>query len=132
MSRTFPRAAGAMPAKLVSRMVRMPGAAGTGIPRRKSGEFIADGAAAKAARGGFFWKLFSRMRHVAVCEQKSAAALGRGRGKPLLARRRVVAFPAHADELRNARLLHGHAVKDAARFHGLAIVRDDDELCLGA
>src|SRR5262249_39689601 len=43
-----------------------------------------------------------------------------------------VAFPAHADDFGNAWLLHRYAVKNAARFHRLAIVRHDDELCLCA
>ena len=50
----------------------------------------------------------------------------------LLWRRRFRLFPAHADEFRDAGLLHGHAVKHTAHLHGLAVVRDDDELRLAA
>src|SRR6267378_7950559 len=41
-------------------------------------------------------------------------------------------FPADADKLRDAGLLHRHAIKHAAHFHGLAVVSDDDELRLAA
>src|SRR5262245_24872466 len=34
------------------------------------------------------------------------------------------------DELREPGLLHGHPVEDVRRFHGLAVVRDDEELGL--
>src|SRR3974390_3115782 len=44
----------------------------------------------------------------------------------------LIAFPAHTDQFGNAGLLHGHAVEHAAGFHSLAIVGDDDELCLRA
>ena len=43
-----------------------------------------------------------------------------------------VFFPLDGHKLRDARLLHGDAVEDRAHFHGLAIVRDDDELRLAA
>src|SRR5713226_2370465 len=56
-----------------------------------------------------------------------------GSGGGLLTwRRRCRFLPAHADKLRDARLLHGHAIKHAAHFHGLAVVGDDDELRLAA
>ena len=42
------------------------------------------------------------------------------------------AFPAHADDFRNAGFLHGHAVEHVADLHGLAVVRDHDKLCLAA
>src|SRR6516164_9354086 len=45
-------------------------------------------------------------------------------------RRSLIAFPADANKFRDARLLHCNAVEDATGFHGLAIVGDDDELCL--
>src|SRR5467141_2963792 len=45
---------------------------------------------------------------------------------------RFRSFPTNADELGDAGLLHRHAIKHAAHFHGLAIVSDDDELCLAA
>src|SRR6516162_8413102 len=45
-------------------------------------------------------------------------------------RRSLIAFPANANKLRHARLLHCNAVEDATGFHGLAIVGNDDELCL--
>src|SRR5208282_5869651 len=56
-----------------------------------------------------------------------------GCGGSLFARgRRFLAFPADADALGNAGLLHGDAVEHAARLHRLAIVGDDNELRLRA
>src|SRR5580704_9749570 len=46
--------------------------------------------------------------------------------------RHFVAFPADTNQLRYAGLLHGDTVEHAAGFHGLAVMGDDDELCLAA
>src|SRR5215510_10977917 len=34
------------------------------------------------------------------------------------------------DQVRETRLLHGHAIEDVSRLHGLAVVSDDQELSL--
>src|ERR1700692_1248295 len=55
-----------------------------------------------------------------------------GRSCFLFWRGSCVAFPADADEFRDAGLLHGDAVEYGAGLHGFAVMGDDDELRLAA
>src|SRR5206468_13007756 len=55
----------------------------------------------------------------------------RGSGCGFLFRRgKLGFFPANADQLGDAWLLHRHAIKNAAHLHRFAVVGHDDELCL--
>src|SRR5882672_7775343 len=136
MSRTFPRALGLSPAKWVSLKVFMAGADGTKeIP---STEFVHSSAAQRprqAVVGGnilkTFWKAVRRLENKEACDSllllKTRNLWPRAasccRSACLLCFWRFVAFPTHADDLGNARLLHRDAVKDASRLHRFTVVR---------
>src|SRR5712664_651529 len=78
------------------------------------------------------WRRRSPHRR-ATAGRKTRETLCGGSGCSLPLRcRRLRFFPADANELGDARLLHGHTVEHAAYLHGLAVVGDDDELCLAA
>jgi len=47
--------------------------------------------------------------------------------RPAALARTIPILPSDADEFGDAGLLHRHAIKHAAYFHGLAVVGDDDE-----
>src|SRR5208282_3119949 len=57
---------------------------------------------------------------------------GRSGGTMLSRGRLLLPFPADADELRDAGLLHGDAIEHAPSLHCLAVVGDNDELRLRA
>src|SRR5262249_1387588 len=135
----------------------MAGADGTAnVPRQSEKHSSAARREVKDGSSGFLCKTFQNAfqicvklsrRHVSKgsvtknCSERAAfgpcpetkrsgeSSSGGGCGM-LFGRGRVRALPANADKLGNARFLHRDAVKDAAHFHGLAIVRDDDELRL--
>src|SRR6266481_4293570 len=80
---------------------------------------------------GFYWEAAGPQQAAPLRHCGLISCRG-GSGGLLLWRRRFRFFPAHSDKLWDAGLLHRHAVEHAAYFHGLAVVRDDDELRLAA
>src|SRR5579872_4732915 len=93
----------------------------------------------KAVRMGSFWKncagkdYFSRVLASVTLVVLMVLGCGSSRSRSLAFRGgSLVAFPADADELGDAGLLHGDAVEDGAGLHGFAVVGDDDELRLAA
>src|SRR5437667_4491446 len=141
MSRTFPRAAGGMPGKLVSRMTLIAAADDTERFSRRMRRILAQRLAnSKRMSGGFLCKTFAaglllnRKKERKLFRSSNTTIVGRsGRGRgEFFWRRRFFTFPANADDFRNARFLHGDAVEDAADFHRFAVVGDDDELRLRA
>src|SRR5438309_2817118 len=141
MSRTFPRAAGAIPGKLVSRMTLIAAEDDTERFSRRMRRILAQRLAnSKRMSGGFLCKTFchgfaanrKKERNFSAPRiQKLWPRSGRSRGE-FFGRRLFFTFPANADDFRNARFLHGDAVEDAADFHRFAVVGDDDELRLRA
>src|SRR5208337_3987076 len=146
MSRTLPRASGAMPAKFVSRIVFVAGLAFTTVwPLTKCSAFYPTARRSQCDASTFpAQKSFSELLLLLMdgSKKNGAEKFSAPRGKmrvslgcgcrSALGRGLGIAFPAHAYELGDAGLLHGDAIEDAAGLHGLAVVGYDDELRLGA